>query len=323
MTWRDPIRPRRLAISMPSLVTGAFLDQIPASAPEAPTGAFDLPTRVVTANGTPLHCFEFGEGDVAVFVHGSLGDYRSWANQFEAFAAAGFRVITYSRRYHYPNRWTGDGNDYSTALHTADLAAFVQALECGPVHLVGQSTGATIAARCASHHPEIVRTLVINEPDHAPWLLEADSGASLLEDYLSQVDRPMIERLKSGDKEGAIRLFVDGVLGQGTFDALPPPLRAMSLQNIPELEAEVRCADRFYSPFTRQDVEQIAAPTLFIEGGRTLPIFRVIANAFCSWRPHTARAVVEGSHHAVHVAAPEQFASLALAFLRQFRRAGR
>ena len=164
---RERFREKRkgLYISMPGLVTVSFLDEIAKVAP-LPERENDLPTKRAAVNGAELHYFEFGEGEPVVFVHGSIGDYRTWGYQFEAFSQ-NYKVISYSRRYHYPNVWTGDGLDYSTDLHTDDLVAFIKALGLGPAHIVGQSSGATIAAQCASRYPEVTRSLVANEPDWA------------------------------------------------------------------------------------------------------------------------------------------------------------
>ena len=82
-------------------------------------------------------------------MHGALGDYRDWTAQIAPLAAH-FRVIAYSRRYHYPNPWTGDGLDYTLERNAADLVAIVQALHLPPVHVVGHSYGGSVAAMAES-----------------------------------------------------------------------------------------------------------------------------------------------------------------------------
>src|SRR5581483_9402800 len=100
---------------------------------------------------------ERGQGTPVVFVHGSLGDYRTWGRQMEPFSQR-YRVIAYSRRYHYPNRWSGDGRDYSPSLHAGDLTAILAKLTGRePAHLVGASYGAAIALTMALNQPEAVR----------------------------------------------------------------------------------------------------------------------------------------------------------------------
>jgi len=309
---------RGLHISMPGLVTGGFLEQLASQGQQLPERPYDLPTKTVQANGTELHYFEFGQGEPVVFVHGSIGDYRPWGNQLEPFSTS-YQVISYSRRYHYPNAWTGDGSDYSTHLHASDLAAFIQALGLGPAHIVGQSTGATIAAYCASRHPEVTRTLTVNEPDHAPWLLEIEGGKAALAEYLANVDQPAAKALAAGDAERAIELFVDGVLGNGTYESLTPEMRIVCLDNVPELKAEFKCSQIYYSPFSFTDARRIVAPTLLVEGGASLPLFGLIADKFAECVPSIERVTVKDAPHAVHVVAPEHFSEVVLDFLDRNR----
>jgi pimeloyl-ACP methyl ester carboxylesterase len=145
-------------------------------------------------------------------VHGSIADYRTWGYQFERLSR-GYRVISYSRRYHYPNEWVGDGTEYSTGLHAEDLAALISGLGYGPAHLVGQSTGAVIAAHCAAHYPTLVRTLIVDEPDFMPWAAGVEGGTTALEAFDREVLRPAVAAMASGDIESCIRSFCDGVLG--------------------------------------------------------------------------------------------------------------
>lgn len=62
-------------------------------------------TKTVFINGADLAYVEMGSGDPLVFIHGSVGDYRTFVPQFEAFAQH-YRIVSYSRRFHPPNVWT-------------------------------------------------------------------------------------------------------------------------------------------------------------------------------------------------------------------------
>jgi pimeloyl-ACP methyl ester carboxylesterase len=260
-----------------------------------------------------MHYFEFGEGEPVVFVHGSIGDYRTWGYQFEPFAMR-HKVISYSRRYHYPNTWNSDGSDYSTGLHADDLATFVDALGCGPVHIVGQSTGASIAAQCASRYPEVARSLIVDEPDWAPWIIELGGHAQLAE-FAANVDQPAAKALVNGDAEGAIRIYVDGVLGEGTYKRLSPEMRLVMLDNAPELKAELSAAATFYSPFSFDDARRIQAPTLLVEGSASLPMFGRVAAKFAECVPNIQRVMVDSAPHAAHFVTPDQFNEVVLDFL--------
>jgi non-heme chloroperoxidase len=316
---REPIRQklRGLHISMPGLVTASFLDQIAQTEP-LPERPYDLPTKRVQVNGTELHYFEFGEGEPVVFVHGSIGDYRTWGYQFEPFAMR-HKVISYSRRYHYPNTWSSDGSDYSTGLHADDLAAFVRSLGYGPAHIVGQSTGASIAAHCASNYPEIARSLTVDEPDWAPWIIEL-GGEAQLADFSAKVDQPAAKALAEGDDEGAVRIYVDGVLGLGTYARLGPEMKMVMLDNVPELKAELKAMATFYSPYSFDDACRIQAPTLLVQGSASLPMFGRVAEKFAECVPNLERVMVDSAPHAAHFVTPDRFNEVVLNFLGRHSR---
>ncbi|WP_143961699.1 alpha/beta fold hydrolase [Litoribacter populi] len=120
--------------------------------------------KTVQLSNHSLGYIEKGEGDPIILVHGSLSDYRSWSNQFEAFSKD-YHTISYSRRYHYPNTPPTDSTtDYAVPLHARDLIDFIENLKLGPVNLVGSSYGAFVGFYAAIQRPELFKTLVMGEP---------------------------------------------------------------------------------------------------------------------------------------------------------------
>ena len=89
--------------------------------PAGPTGpplrTFDRTLHATSFNGTRLTYRLIGDSGAApvVFVHGSLGDLRSWNGQETQFAQI-YRVLVYSRRYHPPNPQVDDHQTYSPKL---------------------------------------------------------------------------------------------------------------------------------------------------------------------------------------------------------------
>lgn len=96
--------------------------------------------KTLTANGVQLAYVEEGKGDTVVFVHGACGDWRTWEG-VRPIIAKKYHFVALSRRYHYPNAWTDDGNNYTMAQQVEDVADFIRALNVGKVHLVGASWG--------------------------------------------------------------------------------------------------------------------------------------------------------------------------------------
>src|SRR5690606_23386351 len=78
----------------------------------------------IQANGSVFEYRESGSGTPVVFVHGAVNDHRTWEGQIDSFSRR-YRVVAYSRRFHYPNPWPGDDVSYSLSLHADDLAALI------------------------------------------------------------------------------------------------------------------------------------------------------------------------------------------------------
>src|SRR5947199_6217157 len=202
-------------------------------APAPATAAAAAPTRlvlhVVRVRGTDLRFVERGTGIPVVFVHGSLGTLDSWAPQIDAFATR-FRVIAYSRRYHWPNAAQPDGQEYTLSLHADDLIGLIEALGLERVHLVASSYGAYVALLVTLRRPDLVRSLVLAEPPILPWLGRTPAGDSLRHTFDRTVLKAAQAAVGRGDSVGGLRRFLDGVSGRpGHFDALPEAARVALL----------------------------------------------------------------------------------------------
>src|SRR5437762_12182088 len=111
--------------------------------------------KKIEVNGTELHYIEQGEGDPLVFVHGGLGDFRTWRPQLGPFSAR-YHVVSYSRRSHYPNPLDEDFSGYSMDTYVADLAGLIEGLRLGQVRIVANSYGGYISLLLALRQPELV-----------------------------------------------------------------------------------------------------------------------------------------------------------------------
>ncbi len=107
---------------------------------------------------TDLHLEVFGEGEPAIFVHGSFGwgldtfpDQRALADEY--------RVILVDRRG-FGDSLPAAEVGWPTDMH--DIAALLAAVS--GAHLVGQSYGAVVCLLAAGLRPDLVRSLVGIEP---------------------------------------------------------------------------------------------------------------------------------------------------------------
>ncbi len=242
----------------------------------------------ITANNTSFEYVEQGKGMPVLFVHGSINDYRIWKDQMDPFAKH-YRAIAYSRRYHYPNAWNGDGSDYNIDLHAQDLAAIIGALNLGRVHLVGSSYGAYTSLLMAIKNPGLVKTLVLGEPPVLPLLvLNPDNPLHILALFLRDFStakefmkfglgsmKPAQKALKNDQLEKAVQLFAGGVMGKVGYDRLSEGVRATLLDNARSLKAELLGAP--FPAFPEEEARKMTIPTLFVMGQNSPMFFHSIS----------------------------------------------
>lgn len=269
----------------------------------------------VTVNGAALSYVSAGDGPVTVvFVHGSLDDYRSWRYQMGPFSQR-YRAIAYSRRYHAPNPWDGDGGDYSAELHADDLAALIQAVSDAPVHLVTSSYGGNVGLYMTSQHPELARSLVLGEPPLLPWLAHIPGGKRHWQQFLDEAWLPAREAFAQDRLEDGARLFLDGVMGRPTFAHLGRQGYRMIMDNAPEMRAET-LANRYFPPFACDEAGRLAQPVLLCKGELSPPLFGLITDDLAQCLPNARPPVViPGASHAMHVGNPDFYNRTVLEFL--------
>jgi pimeloyl-ACP methyl ester carboxylesterase len=116
------------------------------------TGYLDLPDQRVFVE-------EHGGGEPLFLLHGGFVGAESWAAQIPALSDD-YHVFVPERRGH--GRTPDVPGPYTTEVFAAETATVIQTLAPGrPVHLVGWSDGAYVAAHLALHRPDLVRSVVL------------------------------------------------------------------------------------------------------------------------------------------------------------------
>ena len=270
--------------------------------------------QMIAANGTELSYVSQGSGAPVVFVHGAVADFRFWEPQRAAFAKQ-YQFISFSQRYHGEGAWPDEGKQYSAETHAADLAALINALKLGPVHLVGLSYGGTVAALLAMKEPQLLRTLTLAEPAVFALLADSPEGKVALEEW-TQGTGPMMAALKAGDNVAATKQLAALVIGDSFegFDKLPPDLRQGLLDNARTLPL------LFTAPpptITCETLSGIKVPTLVIRGERT-PRFFVATNAAVGKCIAGSKAVtIPKASHAMSYDNPTEFNRAVMEFIGQ------
>lgn len=282
--------------------------------------------ETIQLNDTQFKYKERGSGQPVIFVHGSACDYRIWNNQIEPFSKQ-YCVIAYSRRYHHPNKWSGDGSDYTVSLHSRDLTALIKALSSYPVHLVGSSYGAYISLYVAMENPELVKSLVLGEPPVIPLLLtNPDNLLQLLSLFINDFSaaksfmrfgmkawKPAQSAFDRGALKEGTRLFNNGVLGEGGFEKLPEDQKTAVLDNAKALKAELLGPG--FPEFPKEDAAKIHAPTLFIYGKQSPKFFHSISDRLTTLLPNTEQAYIPNASHDTQGDNPAAYNAKVLDFL--------
>ena len=291
----------------------ALLVGLAALAPAGGLAQYDpfASVRRVRIGGTELAYVEQGQGGTPViFVHGSGADLRTWGYQLQFFGKSR-RAIAYSRRYHHPNRFEGDGSDYAPALHADDLAGVITTLTGGRADIVAASYGGVVALLVARDRPALVRRLVLVEPV-AFGLLPDDAPEAAGLDAIENARRHM----RAGDPEAALRTFVQAIIAPWAFDLMPGSTRSMLYDNIRELEAEARAPLVSLEPrYTCGDARRVRAETLLIVGGASAPLLKATSDRVARCLADVETRTIEGAAHAVHAQQVQAFNGAVIEFL--------
>jgi pimeloyl-ACP methyl ester carboxylesterase len=118
-----------------------------------------------------------GEGEAIIFLHGLLGNSKSWVFQFEHLSR-NYRVIAWDA----PGFGQSDMVPASIDAYVEALREFITNIGQPKVSLVGHSMGGTVAAYFAATFPEMVSRLVLScshagygDPETAPMSAKFES----------------------------------------------------------------------------------------------------------------------------------------------------
>ena len=263
-------------------------------------------------HGVQLHTVREGRGQPLIFIHGAMGDWRSWAPQWPAFTAH-FDCISYSRRYSFPNHNPLPSPEHG-ALHEAqDLALLMDAMELRQAVLVGSSYGGFTALALAVQAPERVSALVAVEPPMMKYAERSASGRAAAQTFREQVISPANAAFARGEDLLAAQIMTGGI--NGARDAVNSgPAMARRLQNLQAMKMLALSRDEF--PWLAPEaLAALPMPVLLLAGQQTQAVHRAIFENVCAAMPQAQRHWVDGAGHGVTREQPERFNQLALDFL--------
>ncbi|MCJ2091486.1 alpha/beta hydrolase [Methylobacterium sp. J-072] len=298
-----------MRLRMAAILVGLF-----SGLPGAAYAQWAIPDGVKTAEvqGYPLAYQEAGSGEPVVLVHGSLGDYRIWYAQVPVLSKQ-YRVLSLSLRHYYPERWDGVGEDFSIAQHAVDVAALIQDLNLGPVHLLGHSRGGAVVLTVAKEHPELIKTLILEDASGMEGLLPETPETKAMAGEVKGLVSTLRANLAAGDKEKAGQEFTDGLNGPGTWAKRSTLQKEILLDN---LGTGVDSGER--GNIACSDIAKFSFPVLTLTGERSPKRYPEGFAAARKCNPAIPAAIViPNAAHAMNRDNPEAFNAAVLAFLAQ------
>lgn len=217
---------------------------------------------------------EHGAGTPVLLVHGIASDHPALAPLAGEIAAAGARVIAYSRRGYggsgAPEPYAGT----TAAEQAEDAAALLAALGVGAAVVAGDGFGALIALDLLLRHGDLVRAAVLADP---PLYALAPGATRELAD--SQ------QALREAVTGGGPRAGVAWWLGGRADDA------ALARASAAHKAFFADIAGLASLPVTRAGLRAIGQPVVIVTGPGSSPGTRETADALAGLVPGATRAV--------------------------------
>ena len=278
----------------------------------APPPTWPIPEgiKTVEVNGYHMAYQEAGSGIALVLLHHHPADYRTWDAQIPDFSK-GYRTIAVSLRHYYPEKWNGVGDDFTIAQHASDVVAMIKKLNLGKVHLYGHSRGGSIAVTVASLHPELIRTLILNEPNTISLIRETPEGQKWIANQKASGEKVRANLAASGREKAAQEWVASfGV----AWEKIPAKNQQSLIDNIGVC---TELGDR--GNFSCADIRKFNFPILLMAGEKSAKLYGQMLDALRQCKPDIPAPIVvpKGVHGSMHRQNPEFLNKAVLDFLKQ------
>jgi len=303
MATRKPMK-KILLIILTGLASFLSLPALAAPMWPIPEGV-----KTIEVNGYDMAYQETGNGIPLVLLHMHPADYRTWDTQVPDFSNA-YRIIAVSLRHYYPEKWNGVGDDFTVAQHASDVVDLIKRLNLGKVHLLGHSRGGPIALIVASLYPEVIRTLVLPEPNMEPLMPETPEKQKRMAESKARGES-VRANLAAGDREKAAQEWLASV--GGAWEKAPARAKQTILDNVGTL---TDIGER--GKFTCADIQRFNFPILLLNGEKSPKLFGEYIATMRQCNPNIpAQIIVPNAGHSMHRDNPEFFNKVVLDFLNQ------
>lgn len=247
-----------------------------------------------------LQYSEEGEGEAVVLVHGSASSNRQWRTLTERLRPRHRVVAVNLHGYGATTPWPGPAR--MSLYAQARLVAMALRQTEGPVHVVGHSTGGSVALKAASLLGPKVASLTLLEPN--PFYLLKDVPRAS-EAWLEIAElRDHVQCLGAiGDWHGAAERFADYWLGAGSWSAMADRKRESFAGAMPPVAHDFDAVMDELVPIERWAA--LPCPTMLVGDPHTQAPIREVSRLFASrcrdWRFES----ISGAGHMAPLTRPD------------------
>ncbi len=257
--------------------------------------------KLTIPNGS-ISYFSAGQGEIIVFVHGGQEDYRIFMPQIELLSNE-FQVVTYSRRYNFPNNNKING-EYNVGTEADDLKILISTLD-KPVHLVGHSYGGSIALEFAVRNPEMLKSLTLSEPALVNWLNDIPNCESWYETVQEKLIAETKDAFKAKDTTLIMKELFEFFAGADIQDQIPPEVLSMLKANLREMEALVNSPSGFDAP-SPEDLKALDIPIMILTSEETMPMLTCTNSKLIEIKPQATHHHLLGAGHEMWMTNPKE-----------------
>jgi pimeloyl-ACP methyl ester carboxylesterase len=267
-------------------------------------------TCVHLATGVELHIYQAGQGRDLLLLHGLTSAALCWSRLVRDLVGAGYRVTAVDGRGHGLSERSAD---YSLAAIAADAAALIQTVGLWKPTVIGHSMGGAQALRLVSDHPELVTSVIVEDPaiwEHAQS--EAVIAASLIP------WRTALARCATGS---VAELSAEKLRASPHWSAEAAALWATAQRQV-DPDTLSYCDSNIQSVWEWLRPVQVPITVIHPRAGRGI-IDDAMASALLAAMPLLRTAVMTNVEHNMHDDDPEIFFALVLEALQRDERRDR
>lgn len=271
-----------------------------------------IPTTITLPDGAAINFVRGGRGPTLIFIHGVMGDYRSWEPQWQAFTAK-YDCISLSCRFNFPNDNTMEAPNHSAEENADDIVGLMDILNIESAIIVGSSYGGFASLALAVNHPTRVRALIAIEPPMMKYAEMFIDTAEVASEFRKTTIVPSREAFERGEDDLGAMLLTGGIQN-ASIGSLPQEQLQQRRENIMAGRRVALSSDEF-PLLAPEKLAAIQVPVMIVTGANTGPIFKAMMSGISRSMPKVPMVVIENAGHSVPKDQPELFNRVAMDFL--------